>query len=183
MSSRREEFRISAVLTPTRRYSLCCWTPAGSAEVRAVCVPLRLLVGEREFWIVELLPRVITTRMSRLRRLVLSDRWFFITCRVLPRRRHLSDSAFATLAQVIAERRAEHRFLLTAWVFLPDHWHAIFYPRQPLTISRVMEAIKDGATRRINHSRSETGRLRQAKKSRRGTQKARTSALRFSMVT
>ncbi|MGH9448201.1 MAG: transposase [Terriglobia bacterium] len=80
---------------------------------------------------------------------MLSDRWFFITCRVLPRRRHLSDSEFATLAQVIAERRAEHRFLLTAWVFLPDHGHAIFYPRHSLTISRVMEAIKDGATKRI----------------------------------
>jgi REP element-mobilizing transposase RayT len=58
--------------------------------------------------------------MSRLRRPVLSDRWFFITCRVLPRRRHLSGSEFATLAEVIAERRAEDRFLLTAWVFLPD---------------------------------------------------------------
>ncbi|MGH9406366.1 MAG: transposase [Terriglobia bacterium] len=90
---------------------------------------------------------------------MLSDRWFFIACRVLPRRRHLADSEFATLAQVIAERRAEHRSLLTAWVFLPDHWHAIFYPRHPRTISRVMEAIKDGATRRINHSRPETGRL------------------------
>jgi hypothetical protein len=78
---------------------------AGSAEVRGFCVPLRLLV----------LPTVIITRMSRLRRLVLSDCWFFITCRVLPRRRHLSDSELATLTQVIAERRAEHRFLLTAW--------------------------------------------------------------------
>jgi hypothetical protein len=47
--------------------------------------------------------------MSRLRRLVLSDRWFFVAYRVLPRRRHLSDSEFATLAQVIAERRAEHK--------------------------------------------------------------------------
>jgi REP element-mobilizing transposase RayT len=99
--------------------------------------------------------------MSRLRRLVLSDHWFFITCRVLPRRRHLSDSEFATWAQVIAERRAEHRFLLTAWVFLPDHGHAIFYPRHPLTISRGMEAIKDGATKRINRSRRETGTLGQ----------------------
>jgi hypothetical protein len=44
-------------------------------------------------------------------------------------------------------------------VFLPDRWHAIFYPRQPLTVSHVMEAIKDGATKRINHSRRETGRL------------------------
>lgn len=61
----------------------------------------------------------LITRMSRLRRLVTSDRWSFIACRVLPRCRHLSDSKFAILAQVIAERRAEHRFL-TAWAFLPD---------------------------------------------------------------
>ncbi len=95
--------------------------------------------------------------MSRLRRLVVSDRWFFVTCRLLPRRRILSPSEFATLAAVVGERRAEHDFLLTAWVFLPDYWHAIFYPRRPLTISRVMEAIRDGATKRINRSRREGG--------------------------
>jgi putative transposase len=97
--------------------------------------------------------------MSRLRRLVVSDRWFFITCRLLARRRVLSPSEFAVLAEVIGDRRAEHRFLLTAWVFRPDHWHAIFYPSYPLTISRVMEAIKDGATKRINRSRQEVGTL------------------------
>jgi putative transposase len=106
---------------------------------------------------------LIIARMLRLRRLVLSDRWFFITCRVLPRRRHLSDSEFATLAQVIAERRAEHRFFLTAWVLPPvlppDHGHAILYLRHSLTISQVMEAIKDGATKRNNRSRRETGTL------------------------
>jgi len=64
--------------------------------------------------------------MSRLRRLVLSDRWFFVTCRLLPRRRILAPSEFAVLAKVIHERPAEQGFLLTAWVFLPDHWHAIF---------------------------------------------------------
>jgi putative transposase len=97
--------------------------------------------------------------MSRLRRLVVSDRWFFITCRLLPSRRVLSVSEFATLAVVIGERRAEHRFILTAWAFLPEHWHAIFYPRHPLTISRVMEAIKDGATKRINRRRQKAGML------------------------
>ena len=97
--------------------------------------------------------------MSRLRRLAVSDRWFFVSCRLLPRRRTLSPSEFATLAQVIQERRAEHKFLFTAWVFLPDHWHAIFYPPPPLTISRVMQAIKDGATKRINRTRREVGRL------------------------
>jgi REP element-mobilizing transposase RayT len=71
----------------------------------------------------------------------------------------LPDSEFATLAEVIVERREEHGFVLTAWVFLPDHWHAIFYPRHPLTISTVMEAIKDGATKRINRGRREAGML------------------------
>ena len=97
--------------------------------------------------------------MSRLRRLVVSDRWFFITCRVLPWRGTLTASEFACLAGVIHERREQHGFLLSAWVFLPDHWHAIFYPSYPLTISRVMESIKVGATKRINRSRGEVGLL------------------------
>jgi putative transposase len=97
--------------------------------------------------------------MSRLRRLAVSERWFFVTCRVLPRRRILSESEFATLAQVIGARRAEPKFLLTAWVFLPDHWHAIFYARHPLTISTVMESLQGGATKRINRLREEQGLL------------------------
>jgi REP element-mobilizing transposase RayT len=47
-------------------------------------------------------------------------------------------------------RREKHHFLLTASVFLPDHWHAIFFPRFPVTISRVMESIKVASTLRIN---------------------------------
>jgi len=95
--------------------------------------------------------------MSRLRRLVVSDRWFFVACRVLPRRRILSESQFACLARVIQERRGEHDFLLSAWVFLPDHWHAIIYPPYPLAISTVMESINGGATKRINRSPREAG--------------------------
>ena len=98
-------------------------------------------------------------RMSRLRRLVLSDRWFFISCRVSPGRAALSASEFTHLARVIRERRRKHGFFLTAWVFLPDHWHAVIYPPFPLTISTAMETIKDGATKRINHSRLQSGPL------------------------
>ncbi len=97
--------------------------------------------------------------MSRLRRLVLSDRWFFISCRVLPHRRKLAAPEFALLARVIADRRAKHGFFFTAWVFLPDHWHAILCPVYPLTIATVMESIKVGATRRINRRRGEGGLL------------------------
>jgi putative transposase len=46
-----------------------------------------------------------------------------------------------------------------AWVFLPNHGHAIFYPPYSLTISRVMESIKVGAAKRSDHSRGEWGLL------------------------
>src|SRR5208282_4120253 len=74
--------------------------------------------------------------MSRLRRLVLSDSWFFITCRVLSWRGIPTASEFACWGGVIHERRAQHGFLLSAWVFLPNHGHAIFYPPDALTIFR-----------------------------------------------
>jgi REP element-mobilizing transposase RayT len=97
--------------------------------------------------------------MSRLRRLVLTDRFFFVTCRVLRRRNPLSETEFECLARVITERRKHHGFLLAAWVFLPDHGHAILLPHYPLTISRAMEAIKVSSTLRINAARKELGLL------------------------
>ena len=102
-------------------------------------------------------------RMSRRRRLVLSDRFFFITCRVHRLREKLSEAEFSVLAQVMRERRKVHGFWLTAWVFLPDHWHAIIFPRSPLTISRVMESLKVSATRLINAERGERGGLLQGR--------------------
>jgi hypothetical protein len=40
---------------------------------------------------------------------------------------------------VVRERREKHHSLLTAWVFLPDHWHAMLFPRFPVTISTVVD--------------------------------------------
>jgi hypothetical protein len=50
--------------------------------------------------------------MSRLRRWVVSDSWFFITCRVSPWRGILTAPEFARLSRVIHERRQKHGFLL-----------------------------------------------------------------------
>ena len=77
----------------------------------------------------------------------------------MPRRGKLQGSEFERLARVVQARREKYHFLLTAWVFLPDHWHAIILPRYPLTISRVMESIKVGSTQRLNSSRRESGLL------------------------
>jgi putative transposase len=104
--------------------------------------------------------------MSRLRRLALCDRYFFVTCKVLPEREGLSEADFALLAGSIQSRRTQHRFLLTAWVFLPDPaaaGHAIIMPPYPSTISRVMESIKVSSTRHINKLRADRGVLWQGR--------------------
>lgn len=97
--------------------------------------------------------------MSRLRRLVLFERYFFVICNRLRARSPLDDRDFEILALVMEARREAHGFLLTAWVFLPDHWHAIIGRPAPPTISQVMESIKVSSTRQINGRRKETGRL------------------------
>jgi putative transposase len=101
--------------------------------------------------------------MSRLRRLFLSDRFFFITCSLSRQRALLGEEDFICLSDSIQSARQVHGFLMTAWVILPDHWHAIFCPRHPLTLSRVMKVIKVKSTRQINTARQESGPLWQAR--------------------
>jgi putative transposase len=101
--------------------------------------------------------------MSRLRRLVVSNRYFFVTCNLLRTRSPLNGDQFEILARVVGRRREEHGFLLTAWVFLPDHWHAIIGTRHPLTISRVLETLKVSSTRQINTQCGDSGQLWQGR--------------------
>ena len=101
--------------------------------------------------------------MSRLRRLALSDRCFFVTCNMLRARGSLDHKDSEIIARVIDARRREHGFFLTAWVFLPDHWHAIIALRYPKTIALVMESIKVASTRQINSRQKNSGRLWQGR--------------------
>ncbi len=89
--------------------------------------------------------------MSRLRRPFVADRFLFVTVKLLPRRAELNDADFSRLARSLRSSRAKHGFLLTAWVFLPDHWHATLFPRHPLTISQVMKSIIPQARDRDFH--------------------------------
>ena len=83
--------------------------------------------------------------------------------RLFKTRTQLDEAEFPQLAHAIQTARSTHQFLLTAWVFLPDHWHAILYPRHPLTISRVIEVIKVRSTSTINRKRRESGQLWQSR--------------------
>ena len=104
--------------------------------------------------------------MSRLRRLGVSDRYFFVTCnlrRDLPATVGMGEDDYAELASVIASTREAFQFLLTAWVFLPDHWHAVIFPPYPLTISKVMKVIKARSTFRLRRDRGISGEFWQAR--------------------
>ena len=97
--------------------------------------------------------------MSRLRRPFLYDRFLFVTVTALPSRTRLGEGDFARLAKSTARMRKKYGFLLTAWVFLPDHWHAIIHPPYPLTISTVFKAVKTSSMIGINVRRREAGEL------------------------
>jgi putative transposase len=97
--------------------------------------------------------------MSRLRRLLISGKIFFITSNLLPTRLPFVDADFARLAEAIRGVRARRGFLLTGHVLMPDHWHALIVPAQDDTLPDLMDAVKVAATRRINSLRGTRGRL------------------------
>ena len=95
--------------------------------------------------------------MSKLRRPFLYDRYIFVTVNLLRSRRRLAERDFGRLAIALARMRQKQRFVLTAWVFLPDHWHAIIYPPHPLSISQAVGAVKVSSMIAINHGWQEKG--------------------------
>ena len=97
--------------------------------------------------------------MSRLRRPFLSDRFFFLTVRLLEGRTEMADGDFQIRAQALRETRQRQGFRLTAWVFLRDHWHAILYPPHPLTVSQAMKAVKLSSMILINRRQGGTAEL------------------------
>ena len=101
--------------------------------------------------------------VSKLRRPFLSGRYFFITVRLLRRRGKLADGDFALLALAFNRARALHPFFLTAWVFLPDHWHALCAPQYPATISLVVKSLKQSSLTAINRRRAASGELWQSR--------------------
>ena len=101
--------------------------------------------------------------MSRLRRPFLYDRYIFVTVKLLLSRGKLQERDYSRLAIALARMRQKQRFVLTAWVFLPDHWHAIIYPPYPLSIAQAMSVIKVSSMVAINHGRHEKGELWQGR--------------------
>jgi putative transposase len=73
------------------------------------------------------------------------------------------EEDFQLLAQALREARQRQGFRLTAWVFLPDHWHVILYPPYPLNVSQAMKAVKLSSMILINRCRGEAAELWQGR--------------------
>jgi putative transposase len=95
--------------------------------------------------------------MSRLRRLQVTGKTFFITCNLLSVRTQLTEADFAALASAVVRVRARRGFLFTGYVFMPDHWHALIIPREGDTLPDLMDAVKVASTLGINRSRRARG--------------------------
>jgi putative transposase len=91
--------------------------------------------------------------MSRLRRLLVSDRIFFITCNLLRSRLLLTEPDFVCLGEAFRGVRNRRAFMLTGYVFMPDHWHALLVPAEGDTLPRLMDSLKVAAMRRVNARR------------------------------
>ncbi|MGO8787699.1 MAG: REP-associated tyrosine transposase [Terriglobia bacterium] len=84
---------------------------------------------------------------------------FFVVVRLLRRREKFTEPDFALLARAFNRARALHPFYLTAWVFLPAHWHCICAPVHPVTISLALKSVKQSSMSAVNQCRGAEGEL------------------------
>ncbi|MFQ5664164.1 MAG: transposase [Terriglobia bacterium] len=97
--------------------------------------------------------------MARLRRLVLSDKIFFLTTNLKRGSSPFTPKERGLLCDAIAAVRTRHQFRLAAFVIMPDHMHLLLRPAAGDTISSIVQELKSVAGRRINTKRDAKGTL------------------------
>ena len=77
-------------------------------------------------------------------------RTYFVTAVTAQRRRlfQVTDTA-ALLQQTILDYRGQGRFLLHAYVIMPDHFHALITPAADVSLEKAMQFIKGGFSFRL----------------------------------
>jgi putative transposase len=95
--------------------------------------------------------------VSKLHRLRLADKIFFITCNLRQDRITFGDAEFNTIMEVIEESSHRLGALFCGYVLMPDHWHALIAPTYPVSISLVMRQVKSTSSGRFNRLRDSHG--------------------------
>src|SRR5260370_35217559 len=88
--------------------------------------------------------------MSRLRRIELHSRFFFITCNLKRGVQPLHDNEFELLARALNSVRRKVAFALCGYCFMTDHWHAILLPEYSTSISAILMRVKMPAYRPVS---------------------------------
>ena len=96
--------------------------------------------------------------MSNIHRLHLTDKIFFITCNLTRGRQNFDERECEMILNIIDSSRRTLGFLFCGYVLMPDHWHALIWPRHPLTISKIMETVKSKISGELNRVRVTQGR-------------------------
>jgi putative transposase len=77
-------------------------------------------------------------------------RTYFVTAVTAQRRRIFQVTASADLfVKVLLDYRQQGRFLLHAFVVMPDHFHAIITPAPDISLEKAMQYIKGGFSFRL----------------------------------
>ncbi len=92
-----------------------------------------------------------------MRRLLSTDRIFFVTVNLRRNIPFLVQGEFLPLIDALEKSRRREGLLLFGYVLTPDHWHALMGVQYPLTISRAVQSVKWQAARKFNRLRGTTG--------------------------
>jgi REP element-mobilizing transposase RayT len=101
--------------------------------------------------------------MSRLRRLLLNRRIFFVTTHFAKAALPLSGSECDALLRAVDETRARRRATLFAYVVMPTHCHLLLAAADDDRLSALMRELKLRAAKRILRARGNAGPLWQAR--------------------
>ena len=93
--------------------------------------------------------------MSRLRRIQLHSRFFFITANLRREVRPLSDVELAILGETLNSLRNCVNVALCGYCLMPDHWHAVLFPDESASISDILLRIKTSSSIRIRKARNQ----------------------------
>jgi putative transposase len=95
--------------------------------------------------------------VSRIHRLRLTDRVFFVSVNLRRAHKDLRDAEYSLLLDVINESRSRLKFLLCGYVLMPDHWHALIWVPPPLCISDALHDVKKVSAQRLHRARRTRG--------------------------